>query len=248
MHVLGIDVGGSGIKGAVVDIETGELVTERHRIKTPKGAEPEDVAKVVAKIAKHFNWQGPIGIGFPGPIKGGVIMMIANLSQRWAGLDAASLFAEVTGCPVTIANDADVAGLAEMTFGAGKKQPGTVIMITLGTGIGTAIFTHGHLVPNTEFGHVEVNGKDAETRASDAARQREEMSWKKYAKRLTRYFNTLEMLFWPDLFIIGGGISKEHENFLPLLEIKTKIIPAQMLNEAGIVGAALATQGLQVKK
>jgi polyphosphate glucokinase len=248
MNVLGIDVGGSGIKGAIVDIETGALVTERHRIKTPKGAEPEDVAKVVAEIAAHFNWQGPIGIGFPGPIKHGVVMMIANLSQAWAGLDAASLFAAATNCPVTVANDADVAGLAEMTFGAGKDQAGTVIMVTLGTGIGTAIFSNGHLIPNSEFGHVEVNGKNAESKASDAARQRDDLSWKKYAKRLNRYFGTLEMLFWPDLFIVGGGISKEHEKFLPLLEIQTKIVPAEMLNEAGIIGAALASQGLVVHK
>ena len=239
MNILGIDVGGSGIKGAPVDSETGQLLAERIRIKTPKNGEPEPIAEVVKQIAQSFNWSGPIGIGFPAPIKSGVAMMAANVSEKWVGTNADALFTKVTGCECTLINDADAAGLAEMTFGAGRGQPGTVIMITLGTGIGTAIFHRGHLLPNTEFGHLEVKGEDAEFRASDAARQREELSWKKYAKRLTRYFNELEKLFWPDLFIIGGGISKESEKYLPLLTIDTPIITAQMLNQAGIVGAAL---------
>lgn len=239
MNILGIDVGGSGIKGAPVDSETGQLLAERIRIKTPKNGEPEPIAEVVKQIAQSFNWNGPIGIGFPAPIKSGVAMMAANISEKWVGTNADALFTKVTGCECTLINDADAAGLAEMTFGAGRGQPGTVIMVTLGTGIGTAIFHRGHLLPNTEFGHVEVKGEDAEFRASDAARQREELSWKKYAKRLTRYFNELEKLFWPDLFIIGGGISKESEKYLPLLTIDTPIITAQMLNQAGIVGAAL---------
>jgi polyphosphate glucokinase len=239
MHILGIDVGGSGIKGAPVDTETGELLAERIRIKTPKNGEPEPIAEVVKQIAQSFNWTGPIGIGFPAPIKGGVAMMAANVSEKWVGKNADALFSKVTGCACTLINDADAAGLAEMTFGAGRGQPGTVIMITLGTGIGTAIFHRGHLLPNTEFGHLEVKGEDAESRASDAARQREELSWKKYAKRLRKYFNALEKLFWPDLFIIGGGISKESEKYLPLLAIDTPVIPAQMLNQAGIIGAAL---------
>lgn len=239
MNILGIDVGGSGIKGAPVDSETGQLLADRIRIKTPKNGEPEPIAEVVKQIAQSFNWSGPIGIGFPAPIKSGVAMMAANVSEKWVGTNADALFTKVTGCECTLINDADAAGLAEMTFGAGRGQPGTVIMITLGTGIGTAIFHRGHLLPNTEFGHLEVKGEDAEFRASDAARQREELSWKKYAKRLTRYFNELEKLFWPDLFIIGGGISKESEKYLPLLTIDTPIITAQMLNQAGIVGAAL---------
>lgn len=241
MHILGIDVGGSGIKGAPVDTETGELLAERIRIKTPKNGEPEPIAEVVKQIAQSFNWNDPIGIGFPAPIKGGVAMMAANVSEKWVGTNADALFSKVTGCTCTLINDADAAGLAEMTFGAGRGQPGTVIMITLGTGIGTAVFHRGHLLPNTEFGHLEVKGEDAEFRASDAARQREELSWKKYAKRLGRYFKAMEKLFWPDLFIIGGGISKESEKYLPLLEIDTPVIPAQMLNQAGIVGAALGT-------
>ncbi len=239
MQILGIDVGGSGIKGAPVDIETGQLLAERIRIKTPKDGEPEPIAEVVKQIAQAFNWNGSIGIGFPAPIKGGVALMAANVSEKWVGTNADALFSKVTGCECTMINDADAAGLAEMTFGAGRGQPGTVIMITLGTGIGTAIFHRGQLLPNTEFGHLEVEGEDAEFRASDAARQREELSWKKYAKRLNKYLSTMEYLFWPNLFIIGGGISKESEKYLPLLTIETPIVTAQLLNEAGIVGAAL---------
>jgi len=242
MQVLGIDVGGSGIKGAPVDTRTGKLLAERIRIKTPKKAEPQPVADVVAEIAKSFNWKGPIGIGFPAPIKGGVALMAANVSEKWVGTNVDDLFTKTTGCDCTMTNDADAAGLAEMKFGAGKGQPGTVIMITLGTGIGTAIFYRGNLLPNTEFGHLEMNGKDAEHRASDAARQRDELSWKKYAKRLNKYLAQMEKLFWPDLFIVGGGISKESEKYIPLLKVTAPVVPAQFLNEAGIVGAALAAR------
>ena len=242
MHVLGIDVGGSGIKGAPVDTKTGKLLAERIRIKTPKKAEPQPVADVVANIAKSFDWQGPIGIGFPAPIKSGVTLMAANVSEKWVGLNADELFTKTTGCDCTMINDADAAGLAEMKFGAGKGQLGTVILLTLGTGIGSAIFYRGNLLPNTEFGHLEMNGKDAEHRASDAVRQRDELSWKKYAKRLNKYLIAMNKLFWPDLFIIGGGISKESEKYIPLLKIETPIVPAQFLNEAGIVGAALAAR------
>jgi polyphosphate glucokinase len=242
MQVLGIDVGGSGIKGAPVDTRTGKLLAERLRIKTPKEAEPAPVAEVVAKIARSFEWKGPIGIGFPAPIKAGVTMMAANVSNKWVGLNADELFTKVTGCGCTMINDADAAGLAEMKFGAGKGQPGTVIMITLGTGIGTAIFHRGNLLPNTEFGHLDMKGKDAEHRASDAVRQLEDLSWKKYAKRLNKYLAEMEKLFWPDLFIVGGGISKQSEKYIPLLKIETPVITAQFLNEAGIVGAALAAR------
>jgi len=242
MQVLGIDVGGSGIKGAPVDTESGQLVAERLRIKTPKGAEPEPVAKVVAEVAKSFNWEGPIGIGFPAPVKAGVAMMAANISEKWVGTNADELFAKTTGCTSVTVNDADAAGLAEMAFGAGHGQPGTVIMVTLGTGIGSAIFYRGKLLPNTEFGHLEMKGRDAEHRASDAVRQLEDLSWKKYAKRLNKYLAAMQKLFWPDLFIIGGGISKVSEKYIPLLTIETPIVPAQFLNEAGIVGAALAAK------
>jgi polyphosphate glucokinase len=245
MQVLGIDVGGSGIKGAPVDIRTGKLAAERIRIKTPEKAEPEAVAEVVAQLARSFDWKGPVGIGFPAPIKNGIAMMAANISEKWIGTNADELFTSATGCPCKVGNDADVAGLAEMTFGAGKDQSGTVIMLTLGTGIGTAIFSNGHLLPNTEFGHLEMNGKDAEYRASDAARQRQDLSWKKYAKRLNRYLLAMEKLFWPDLFIIGGGISKMHEKFVPLLTAQARVVPAQFQNEAGIVGAALFTKDIK---
>lgn len=242
MQILGIDVGGSGIKGAPVDTETGSLLADRLRIKTPKKAEPEPVAEVVAEIARSFNWQGPVGIGFPAPIKGGVAMMAANISDKWVGTNADELFGKTTGCECKTINDADAAGMAEMKFGAGRGQPGTVIMITLGTGIGTAIFHAGHLIPNTEFGHLDMKGKAAEHRASDLAREREELSWKKYAKRLGKYLSEMERLFWPDLFIIGGGISKQSEKYVPLLDLETPIVPAQFLNEAGIVGAALSVR------
>jgi polyphosphate glucokinase len=242
MQVLGIDVGGSGIKGAPVDIQTGKMLAERFRIKTPKDAEPQPVADVVAEIARHFEWKQPIGIGFPAPIKAGVVMMAANISEKWVGVNSDELFTKTTGCDCTMINDADAAGLAEMQFGAGRGQPGTVIMVTLGTGIGTAIFHRGQLLPNTEFGHLEMKGRDAEHGASDAARQREDLSWKKFAKRLNKYLTQMEKLFWPDIFIIGGGISKESEKYIPLLKIETPVVTAQMLNEAGIVGAALAAR------
>jgi polyphosphate glucokinase len=242
MDILGIDVGGSGIKGAPVDISKGELMAERCRIKTPKGAKPEPVAETVAAIAMHFDWKGPIGIGFPAPIRGGIVKTAANISRKWVGVNADELFSQATGCPCKTLNDADAAGLAEMEFGAGKGHPGTVILLTLGTGIGTAIFRNGRLLPNTEFGHLEIKGEDAELRASDAARKREGLSWKKYSKRLNRYLKTMQNLFWPDLFIVGGGISKKHEKYLPLLKIDTPIIPAEQFNEAGIIGAALAAR------
>ena len=200
------------------------------------------MADVVAEIARSFKWSGPIGIGFPAPIKSGFTLMAANVSEKWVGLNADELFTKTTDCDCTMINDADAAGLAEMKFGAGKGQPGTVILLTLGTGIGSAVFYRGNLLPNTEFGHLEMKGMDAEHRASDAARQRADLSWKKYAKRLNKYLAAMNKLFWPDLFIIGGGISKESEKYLPLLKIETPIVPAQFLNEAGIVGAALAAR------
>jgi len=242
MQVLGIDIGGSGIKGAPVDTDTGDMLAERIRIKTPKDAEPQPVADVVADIARSFVWNGPIGIGFPAPIKAGIAMMAANISEKWIGTNADNLFTKTTGCDCTMINDADAAGLAEMRFGAGRCQPGTVIMLTLGTGIGTAIFHRGNLLPNTEFGHLDMLGRDAEYRVSDAARQRDELTWKKFAKRLNRYLLEMEKLFWPDLFIVGGGISKQSDKYLPLLSIRTPIITAELLNQAGIVGAALAAR------
>jgi polyphosphate glucokinase len=242
VSILGIDVGGSGIKGAPVDTKAGKLLTERLRIKTPKSAAPKPVGEVVAQIAHSFEWKGKIGIGFPAPIKGGVATMAANVSDKWVGVNADELFTKMTGCDCTMINDADAAGLAEMAFGAGRGQMGTVIMITLGTGIGCAIFYRGRLLPNTELGHLQIGGKDAESRASDAARQRHELSWKKYARRLDDYLHTMEKLFWPDLFIIGGGVSKYHDKYLPYLTMDIPVVAAQLLNDAGIVGAALAAE------
>jgi polyphosphate glucokinase len=241
-QVLGVDVGGSGIKSAPVDLSTGKLIAERIRIKTPDKAEPEPVAQVVHKIAQSFQWTGAIGIGFPAPIKSGIAMMAANVSEKWVGVNADDLFTKTTGLSCTMINDADAAGLAEMSFGAGRGQNGTVIMITLGTGIGSAIFYRGRLLPNTEFGHIQIKGKDAEARASAAVRERDKLSWNQYAKRLNQYLKTMEKLFWPDLFIIGGGISKKYNKFLPLLKINVPVVPAQLFNEAGIIGAALAVK------
>lgn len=241
--ILGIDIGGSGIKGAPVNTQTGEMLAERFRVPTPEPSVPDAVAEVLREVSRHFSWNGPIGAGFPSVVRRGVILTAANIDESWIGADAATVFSEKTGCPVTVINDADAAGLAEMRFGAGKNaQKGTVILITLGTGIGTAIFTDGHLVRNTEFGHLEIRGKDAERRASDATRQRKDLSWKDYAKRVNEYLEHMERLFWPDLIIVGGGISKESEKFFPYLETEAKLVPAEMLNNAGIVGAAMATE------
>lgn len=242
MEILGIDIGGSGIKGAPVDTETGALLAPRHRIRTPKPAKPRPVAKTVAEIVKHFDWQGPIGCGFPSVVQHGVTLTAANVHEKWIGENAETLFAEQTGCPVRMINDADAAGLAEMAFGAGKGRLGTILIITIGTGLGTALFTNGELVPNTEFGHIEIKGKEAERWASDATRKRKDLSWKKWSRRLDQYLRTMESLVWPDLIILGGGVSKKHQKFIPRLSVQAEVVPAQLLNEAGIVGAALSAQ------
>jgi polyphosphate glucokinase len=243
MAVLGIDIGGSGIKGAPVDTQTGELVEPRFRIPTPEPSTPNDVATAVLDLVRHFQYSGPIGCGFPSVIIHGRVLTAANIDESWIGTDAAALFTAETGCVSTVINDADAAGLAEMKFGAGKDfQKGVVIMLTLGTGIGSAIFTDGHLVPNTEFGHLEIRGKDAEKRASDAARSVKNLSWQEWADRLNEYLQTMERLFSPELIIIGGGVSKESKKFFPYLNTEARVVPALLLNNAGIVGAALATE------
>lgn len=241
-HILGIDIGGSGIKGAPVDLATGALVAERHRILTPQPATPEAVADAVAEMARHFVWNGPIGCGFPAAIQHGVARTAANIHGRWIGTDVAALFTEATGCATTVINDADAAGLAEMAFGAGRGRQGVVLMITVGTGLGTAIFTGGVLLPNTELGHIEIRGREAERWASDAARRRKDLSWKKWSRRFGRYLRTLERLFWPDLFIIGGGVSKKHDKFLPRIDLRAEVVPAELRNDAGMIGAALAAR------
>jgi polyphosphate glucokinase len=240
MTVLGIDIGGSGIKGALVDVEQGTLATERHRIPTPENALPDDVARVVAEIAQHFAWQGPIGCTFPAVVKRGVAYSAANIDSSWIGTDVAALLQQQTGCPVTVTNDADAAGIAEMAFGAGKGHKGIVFVLTLGTGIGSAVFVRGHLLPNTELGHLEIRGKEAEHRASDQVRKQKEWDWDKWTEKLNEYLQHLEMLFSPDLFILSGGVSKKHEKYLHLLDTRASIVPAHLLNNAGIVGAALA--------
>lgn len=240
MNVLGIDIGGSGIKGAPVDTTTGDLLAERHRIPTPQPATPQAMAETVAQVAAHFAWKGPVGCGFPAAIRQGVVLTAANIDPSWIGVNADRLIEKATDCPATVGNDADVAGLAEMRLGAGKGNDGVVFVITLGTGIGTGLFYKGVLVPNTELGHIELGGKNAERYAADSAREREDLKWDEWARRVDKYLLTMERLFWPDLFIIGGGVSRKHEKFLPLLTVKTKVVPAKLRNEAGIVGAALA--------
>ncbi len=237
---LGIDIGGSGIKGAVVNLADGELVVERYRLDTPQPATPAAVAEVVGEVVRHFDWHGPLGCTFPAVIKDGIALSAANVDKSWIGTDADTLFEQSTGCPVTVMNDADAAGIAEMTFGAGKEQAGVVFMITLGTGVGSALFYRGVLVPNTELGHLEIRGKDAEKRSSSRAKEEHHWSWKKWAKYLDEHLAVLEMLFTPDLFIIGGGVSKESDKFIPRLKRRARVVPAEFLNEAGIVGAALA--------
>jgi polyphosphate glucokinase len=238
--VLGIDIGGTGIKGAPVDTTTGKLLADRHRIPTPAPATPDAVAEVVAQVAKFFEWEGPTGATFPAVVKNGVAMTAANVDKTWIGTDAGRMFAEVIGAAVTVVNDADAAGIAEMEFGAGKGARGVVMMITLGTGIGSALFVDGVLVPNTELGHLELDGTDAERRAAESVRESEELSWKKWSKRLDAYFDMLHELFSPDLFIVGGGVSKKADKFVPRLSTGAKVVPAQLLNDAGIVGAAVA--------
>lgn len=236
---LGIDIGGSGIKGAPVDVDSGELTAARFRLPTPKGAKPKDVADVVQQVAASFDVQGPVGITFPGVVLHGVTLTAANVSDDWVGVDADAMFTEHLGRPVTMMNDADAAGVAEMHFGAGRDRLGVVVLITLGTGIGSALFVDGTLVPNTELGHVELDGKDAELAASGSARDREKLSPKEYAKRLGHYLQYLDGLLWPDLFILGGGVSKQGEKYLPHLDVRCEVVLAELRNNAGIVGAAL---------
>jgi polyphosphate glucokinase len=240
--ILGIDIGGTGIKGAPVDLERGELAGERFRLLTPEGGRPADVAAVFAQVVEHFDTVGPIGATFPAVIQHGVARTAANVDESWIGTDAQALFTEVTGRAVVVVNDADAAGIAEMEFGAGKGRSGTVMMVTLGTGIGSALFVDGTLVPNTELGHLEVHGKKAEHRASEKVREDNDLSWKHWADELQKVLATYEALLGPDLFIVGGGISKKSDKFFPHLDLRAEIVPAQLLNQAGIVGAALAAK------
>lgn len=240
MEILGIDIGGSGIKGAIVDTENGEKISKRHRIPTPQPATPKAVADVIAEIVKHFDWKGNIGCGFPAVIQKGVVRTASNIANEWIGVNAAEMFTQKTGCPTTIVNDADAAGLAEMKFGAGRDFDGFVILITVGTGIGTVLFTQGKLVPNTELGHIMLDGMVAENFAADRVRKEKDLSWKAWAKRFDKYLNRIEFLLWPDLIILGGGVSKKMDKFKEYLTLKTEIIPAGLRNHAGIIGAAVS--------
>lgn len=236
---LGIDFGGSGIKGALVDVSQGQFISERHRIPTPQPATPEAVTKVIQELVQHFEYKGPVGVAFPAAIQQGVVQTASNIDKSWIGVRASDLFSEATGCRVKVLNDADAAGMAEQRFGHGKDTNGVVIMITIGSGLGTSIFVNGTLLPNTELGHIHYKDKVAEKWAADAVRKREELSWKKWGKRFNKYLAYLEKLFYPDLFILGGGVSNKPEKFEGLFpDVNTPVKPAMLQNKAGIVGAA----------
>lgn len=242
MKVLGIDIGGTGIKGAPVDPASGEMLADPLHLPTPLPATPNSVCVAIRKIIQHFEFSGPVGVGFPGVIRNGVVGTAVNLSPRWVGLNAEKIFQQGARLPFTVINDADAAGLAEMHHGAGRKERGVVLMITLGTGIGSAIFFRGNLVPNLEIGHLSLRGQDAEKIASAKAREKNNWSWKKWAKRVREYLHLVDHLVNPDLIIVGGGVSRRAEKWLPRASkgVRAKVVPAKLHNEAGIVGAAMA--------
>ncbi|HOI31474.1 MAG: ROK family protein [Bacteroidales bacterium] len=238
MEILGIDIGGSGIKGAVVNTTDGTLITERHRIATPQPATPEAVAETVSELTNHFSYVGSIGCGFPALIRNGLVKTAANIDKTWLEVPVESLLSNATGQKVFVINDADAAGLGELRFGAGNGHPGMVMVLTIGTGIGSAIIHKGILLPATELGHLVFRGKSAEKYCSDAIREREDLTWERWGKRLNNYLLHLEMLFSPDLFILGGGVSKKFDKFKSQLVTKTQVMPASLQNMAGIIGAA----------
>jgi len=239
MEVLGIDFGGSGIKGAIVDTKTGELVTERHRIETPQPATPDAVAEVMAELTEHFNWKGKVGVGVPAVVKNGVMLTAANIDNSWIGQEVNKQLSEKTGCEVECVNDADAAGIAEIHFGAGAKAKGMVFLLTVGTGIGTVIFIDKHLVPNLELGHLEFKGKTIERYSADSVRKRKDLSWEEWGKRFNNALDYYDRMFNPNLFIVGGGVSKKMDKFEEYINVDTPVVPAEMENNAGIIGAAL---------
>ena len=244
MQIFGVDIGGSGIKGAPVDLDRGDLAQERFKVLTPQPSTPKAVAEAVREVVGSFDADGPVGITFPGVVVAGRTLSAANVDKGWVGHDARAMFSDTLGRPVVVLNDADAAGVAEVAFGAGRGRKGVVLLLTLGTGIGSALFVDGALVPNTEFGHLQMHGKDAEKHASAAARDKHEWSWAQWAERLNEYLAHVEMLLSPQLIIIGGGVSRKAEKFLPLLRTeRAEIVPAQLQNNAGIVGAAMGAQG-----
>jgi polyphosphate glucokinase len=242
MHVLGIDIGGSSLKGAPVDLTTGRLLAPRHRLATPDLLEPDQLAAKVADMVAHFGWQGAIGCGFPGVVREGVVTFVSNLSPRFEGRDVAQLFTEATRCPVAVINDADAAGLAEVRFGAGRGRHGSVLMLTFGTGVGSGLFLDGRLWPNTELGHLPLYGASAEKWVAASVKERENLSYLEWSRRLNEYLRLVVDLLSPGLVIIGGGISAEHAEWRSLVDVPTEVVAAQFFNDAGIVGAALAAE------
>lgn len=246
-HAIGIDIGGTGIKGALVDLGSGELLSDRVKLPTPEGGQPDDIVETTKTIVDRLaaaEPEAPVGVCFPAIVSHGVTLSAANVSKKWIGLHAEDLFEKALARDIHFVNDADAAGYAETRFGAARDRSGLVIMTTLGTGIGSALIHDGVLIPNAELGHLEIDGHDAESRAAYSAKEREDLSWEKWSERLQKYYSTLEFLFTPDLFIVGGGVSKHYQEFLPLLEVKTEIVPAVHRNNAGILGAAaLAATG-----
>ena len=238
---FGVDVGGSGIKGGIVDLDTGQLIGDRFKLLTPQPATPPAVAKTIADVVNEFGWTGPLGVTYPGVVTNGIVRTAANVDPAWIGTNASEIIgAELNGQEVTVLNDADAAGLAEQRYGAGKDKSGLVVLLTFGTGIGSAVIYNGTLIPNTEFGHLEVGGKEAEQRAASSVKDKLDLTYEKWAKEVTKVLVAIENAIWPDLFIAGGGISRKADKWVPLLESRTPVVPAALLNTAGIVGAAMA--------
>jgi polyphosphate glucokinase len=244
---FGVDIGGTGIKAGLVDTDTGTLTGERVRVPTPRGGEPEAVCALVRDLVTEAGWTGPVGVAFPAVVQHGVALTAANIDRRWIGTDVAAAITAVTGTPTTVLNDADAAGVAEIRHGAGAGVPGVVLLLTLGTGIGSALFTDGTLVPNTEFGHLEIDGHDAETRASEGARERHGLDWRTWAARLEHYLRRVDALVWPDLIVLGGGATKKSDKWLSHLEVRPRLAVAALRNDAGIVGAAMAAAEVSIE-
>jgi polyphosphate glucokinase len=247
MKILGIDVGGSGIKGAIVDTNKGELVTERYRIPTPNPATPNAVIETIEAIIKNFDWQGPVGCGFPAAVKNEIVKTASNIDDSWIGVNASERIEKKTGCSTHLLNDVDAAGFAEAEFGAGKDRYGTIFMAAFGTGIGTALFHNQQLVPNTELGHIPMHDTVAENYADNSVRENEDLSWETWGRRVNEYLQLIESLLWPDLIIIGGGVSKNFKEIEPYIDVESEVVPAESRNHAGIIGAALAVHSSQIK-
>ena len=240
---FGIDVGGSGVKGGIVDLETGQLIGERFKVLTPKPATPDAVAKTIGEVVEQFGWDGPLGVTYPGVVVDGIVRTAANVDKDWIGANAKEVIGGVLqGQQVTVLNDADAAGLAEEKFGAGRDNTGVIVLLTFGTGIGSAVIHNGVLLPNTEFGHLEVGGKEAEHRAASSVKERKDWSYERWTVEVTKVLVAIENAIWPDLFIAGGGISRKAEKWVPLLKNRTPVVAAALQNTAGIVGAAMAAE------